>query len=107
MVPIAVLEWLVYDACPSVVVLGRLSSRRCPLVIVLWWLSCGGCPFVNVAWLPCGGFLGLGCPVLAALFWAGVYILENTPSPGGDRKNISQCHLGEKYEKANRKRGKM
>jgi hypothetical protein len=30
--------------------------------------------------------------------------LENT-SPWGEGKNISRCHLGEKYEKAKRKRG--
>ncbi len=33
----------------------------------------------------------------------GVYILKNTP---GGRGNISQCNLGEKYEKAKGKRGK-
>jgi hypothetical protein len=52
------------------------------------------------------------CPLLGALptlFWihviAGAYILENTPTPwGGD---ISPCHLGKKYEKTKRKRGKM
>jgi hypothetical protein len=32
--------------------------------------------------------------------------LENT-SPWGKGKNISRYHLGEKYEKAKRKRGKM
>jgi hypothetical protein len=31
--------------------------------------------------------------------------LENI-SPWGEGKNISRCHLGEKYEKAKRKRGK-
>jgi hypothetical protein len=30
--------------------------------------------------------------------------LENTPR--GEEKNISQCHLGENYVKAKRKRGK-
>ncbi len=34
----------------------------------------------------------------------GVYILENTPPPEGGG-NISRCHLGEKYEKVERKRG--
>jgi hypothetical protein len=37
-------------------------------------------------------------------FDPGVYILENTPPPGGD---ISRCRLGKKYEKVKRKRGKM
>jgi hypothetical protein len=31
--------------------------------------------------------------------------LEYT-SPWGEGKNISRCHLGKKYEKAKRKRGK-
>jgi hypothetical protein len=38
-----------------------------------------------------------------------VYVLNNTlpPPPLGGGKNISRCHLGEKYEKGKRKRGKM
>jgi hypothetical protein len=41
------------------------------------------------------------------LHWlaSGAYILENTPPPGGGG-NICRCHLGEKYEKVKRKRGK-
>jgi hypothetical protein len=35
----------------------------------------------------------------------GVYILENIPPPRGERKNISPCHLGKKYEMAKRKKG--
>jgi hypothetical protein len=31
--------------------------------------------------------------------------LENTPPPPGGRENISQCHLGGKYEKGRRKKG--
>jgi hypothetical protein len=37
----------------------------------------------------------------------GVYILENTPPPGGGEKISADVIWGKKYEKAKRKRGKM
>jgi hypothetical protein len=37
--------------------------------------------------------------------YRGLYIGKYPPSPPGGRKNISRCHLGEKYENAKNKKG--
>ncbi len=38
---------------------------------------------------------------------AGVYILENTPPPGGGNGISADVIWGKKYEKVKRKKGKM